>query len=166
MEDLTWDGLESDEHEEEEEEEAYEEEQCEGDQDEDLKGDEILVPINRPHPETSLPASSPKRKRARITTSYPLPIEYTNLMTKISITFEQFDDLPIRARSKGIWNKLLLANPDFWEVKCNTWTWRLSEAFEARNKVRIYLIYLPSPMDKGRLNQRSSLRSMQMLISN
>ena len=70
MEDLTWDGLESDEHEEEEgeEEEAYEEEQCEGDQDEDLKGDEILAPINRPHPETSLPASSPKRKRARITT--------------------------------------------------------------------------------------------------
>ena len=139
MEDLTWDGLESDENEEEEkeEEEAYKEEHCEGDQDQDLKGDEILAPINRPHSETSLPASSPKRKRAQITTSYPLPIEYTNLVTKTSITFEQFDDLPIRAQSKGIWNKLLLANPDFWEVKCNTWTRRLSEAFEARNKVHL-----------------------------
>ena len=79
--------------------------------------------------------NSPKRKRARIS------VEYAELTTATPITFQQFDELPIQARSKSIWNQLLKANPNFWKTKCQTWFNQLHDAFEARNDVFIFFLH-------------------------
>ncbi len=144
-EDLTSDGIESEDEEEDEE----------GDEEED--GDEYGDDGDEKDPEeedealTDLPSSetnSPKRKRARRSNLYSLPIEYADLTATTSISFEVFDELPIRARSKSIWNKLLLANPKFWRSKCQTWYRQLHEAFEVRNDVFIFLL-LSFPLFEG-----------------
>jgi len=70
--------------------------------------------------------------------AFNIPDEYTKLSTATSITFQQFDELPIRAWSKSIWNQLLLVNPQFWMTKCQTWCLQLHEAFEARNEVFLF----------------------------
>jgi hypothetical protein len=36
----------------------------------------------------------------------------------------------------------LIAYPQFWTTKCQTWCFQLCEAFEARNKVSVFLYYL------------------------
>ncbi len=92
---------------------------------------------------TDLPSSetnSSKRKRARRTNSYSLPIQYVGLTATTSITFELFDELLIWAQSKSIWNKLLLANLKFWRSKCQTWYCQFHEAFEVKNDVFIFLL--------------------------
>jgi len=128
-EDLTSDGIEL-----EDEEDEYDEEENENeDQDEE---DEFEAN------QTSSETNSPQRKRAKRANSYALPIEYMNLTPTTPITLEQFDELPIHARSKSLWNKLLLANPKIWKSKCQIWHRQLHEAFEARDDVFIFLVPL------------------------
>jgi hypothetical protein len=106
---------------------------------------------------SSSETSSPKRKRARTAKLYSLPIEYANLTATTPITFEAFDELPIRARSKSIWNGLLKKNPNFWMTKCEKWRRQLHEAFEAREDVPVFLL----PLTKS----EESLRSKLILIT-
>jgi hypothetical protein len=139
-EDLTSGGIES-----EDEDEDEDKGEDNGDEDEDQDEDDGDEKDSEDDDEamTDLPSSetnSPKRKRARRANSYSLPIHYAGLTATTPITFEVFDELPIRARSKSLWNKLLLANPKFWRSKCQTWYRQLHEAFEVRNDVFIFLL--------------------------
>jgi len=117
------DGIES---EDEEDEYDEEEENKENENDDEEKANQ-----------TSSETNSPQRKRAK---RYSLPIEYTNLAATTYLTFEQFDELPICTWSKSIWNKLLLANYNFWRSKCQIWCRQLHEAFEARDDVFVFLV--------------------------
>jgi hypothetical protein len=129
-EDLT-DGTESGDEEDEDEEDDDEEGGYKEDEDEKDQGDQLF---------SESETNSPKRKRARTAKVYPLPFEYANLTPTTPITFEIFDELPIRARSKSIWNKLFNKNPGFWRTKCEKWRRQLHEAFEAREDVNIFLL--------------------------
>jgi len=52
-------------------------------------------------------------------------------------TFEAFDSLPILARSKSKWNKLLQNNPGFWTKKCFSWANALKVAFIHRMEITV-----------------------------
>jgi len=138
-EDLTTDGIDS-EDEDDEDDEDDKDDQDGWDDEDDQDGDEYIECDDETLAQNDPPSSeanSPKRKRTR--TAFNIPDEYIKLSTTTSITFQQFDELPIRARSKSIWNQLLLANPQFWMTKCQTWCLQLREAFEVRNEVFLFL---------------------------
>ena len=121
----------------EEEEENQEEEEEEEEEDDEI--DQANSPFEGDL--SSSETNSPKRKRARTTKLYSLPVEYANITaTKTPITFDAFEELPIRARSKSAWNLLLKKNPDFWTTKCEKWCRQLQEAFDARDDVSTFFI--------------------------
>lgn len=159
-EDLTSDGIDSedDDHEDSEDddhEDNWDEDEADQD-DQDLEYVENQETLNDQISEMN----SPKRKRTRMINSNNIPVEYRKLTSTTPITFKQFDELPIRARSKQIWNGLLRANPQFWKIKCQTWCLQLREAFEARNEVFVFLFYHPI---QWRLIQMT-LRLMLILV--
>jgi len=72
------------------------------------------------------PLNSPDRKRHKIADG-----DYTDKeeATEIPLTFEEFDSLPIAARNQSKWNGLLLAYPEFWLKKCQSWSSTLDQAY-------------------------------------
>jgi len=60
--------------------------------------------------------------------------------TSHSITFLEFDALPISAWRKVLWNDLLLDCPQFLKKKTETWRMALNEPFRSRKVLHILII--------------------------
>ncbi|KAF8797427.1 hypothetical protein BYT27DRAFT_7228990 [Phlegmacium glaucopus] len=70
---------------------------------------------------------SPEYKRACFSKD-----QHTDIPNLPLTTFEAFDSLPILARNKSKWNRLLQSNPGFWAKKCLSWANALKIAFNHR----------------------------------
>lgn len=72
--------------------------------------------------------NSPKRKKRRLEES-----------SRRMLSFEEFDGLPVLARSAPEWNRLLAENPQFWREKCLEWHQKLEQAFKLKDVISLLL---------------------------
>ncbi|KDR82477.1 hypothetical protein GALMADRAFT_57184 [Galerina marginata CBS 339.88] len=100
-------------------------------EDEDEEEDFISTPLNEISSPLSSESHSPEHKRQRfseIQDPSPLPFFLP------PISFQEFDGLPILARNKSKWNKLLQATPGFWFKKCSSWANSLQMSYNHREE--------------------------------
>jgi hypothetical protein len=77
------------------------------------------------------PTNSPPRKRKKPNTTQT--ISEAHQPDRPPLNFEAFEILPVFARNKTKWNRILVDNKSFWRHKCESWCTRLKAAYEMRN---------------------------------
>ncbi|KAF8955023.1 hypothetical protein BDZ97DRAFT_1861869 [Flammula alnicola] len=100
------------------------------DEEEDEDEDYMSTPLNHDLSPPSSEPHSPEHKRQRISNSQD-DRDVSQLELSPS-SFEEFDGLPIVARNKSKWNKLLRSKPSYWSKKCSSWAKSLQIAFNHR----------------------------------
>ncbi|KDR71175.1 hypothetical protein GALMADRAFT_75401 [Galerina marginata CBS 339.88] len=103
----------------------------ENQEDESEEEDFISTPTTEISSPFSSESHSPEHKRQRfseVQDPSPLPLSLP------PISFQEFDGLPILARNKSKWNKLLRATPGFWLKKSTSWANSLQISYNHRQE--------------------------------